>query len=33
MMDLNEDPTARGLYLYQYGLADKNVCEKIENIS
>ena len=21
MMDLNEDPTARGLYLYQYGLA------------
>jgi hypothetical protein len=20
MMDLNEDPTARGLYLYQYGL-------------
>jgi hypothetical protein len=29
MMDLHEDPTARGFYLYQYGLADKNVCEKI----
>ena len=29
MIDLHEDPTARGFYLYQYGLADKNVCEKI----
>jgi hypothetical protein len=29
MVDLHEDPRARGFYLYQYGLDDKNVCEKI----
>jgi hypothetical protein len=29
MMDLHEDPTAQGFYLYQYGLTDKSVCEKI----
>jgi hypothetical protein len=29
MVDLHEDPTARGFYLYQYGLDDKSVCEKI----
>jgi hypothetical protein len=29
MVDLHEDPSARGFYLYQYGLADKSGCEKI----
>ena len=29
MVDLHEDPTARGFYLYQYGLDDKSACEKI----
>jgi hypothetical protein len=29
MVDLHEDPTAQGFYLYQYGLDDKSVCEKI----
>lgn len=29
MVDLHEDPNARGFYLYQYGLADKKWCEKI----
>jgi len=29
MVDLHEDPTAQGFYLYQYGLDNKDVCEKI----
>jgi hypothetical protein len=29
MLDLHEDPRARGFYLYQYGLDDKNMCEKV----
>ena len=29
MVDLHEDQDAQGFYLYQYGLADKSVCEKI----
>jgi hypothetical protein len=29
MLDLHEDPSADGFYLYQYGLADKAACEKI----
>jgi hypothetical protein len=29
MLDLHEDPTARGFYLYQYGLDDISACEKI----
>jgi len=29
MLDLHEDPTASGFYLYQYGLRSKSVCEKI----
>jgi hypothetical protein len=29
MLDLHEDPTADGFYLYQYGLGDKTAGEKI----
>jgi hypothetical protein len=29
MVDLHEDSDARGFYLYQYGLDDKSICEKI----
>ena len=29
MLDLHEDPSADGFYLYQYGLADKTASEKI----
>jgi len=29
MVDLHEDPRARGFYIYQYGLDDKSGCEKV----
>jgi hypothetical protein len=29
MLDLHEDPSASGFYIYQYGQSDKITCEKI----
>jgi len=29
MLDLHEDPSADGFYLYQYGLGDKTACERV----
>jgi murein peptide amidase A len=29
MLDLHEDPSAEGFYLYQYGLAEKTICRQI----